>query len=168
LYDDDVDARTVEASVVEELPREWIERAFLAYNGEMAWRLSDIHEVVRLLAAANRAVLGGEIWLVRMEGERWTDVLPPYDASPRPGYRSNWYGIIPQAEPGRLPCVYVWEYEQRWNRASETWSDFCARAADYTISVVAHMHPEEDVPEGLSPRLRYNLSYETQQEYEQA
>jgi hypothetical protein len=149
-----------------ELPAEWVAKAFRAYNGELAWVRSDVIEVSGILAAAGLAILGGEAWLVRYEGEDWSTVLPQTDASPRAGYGSNWYGIFPAA-PGQLPGVYAWDFRERWQPASETWEQFCGRAAAHTISVIMRLHPEEDVPPDLSPRVRYNLTYVSPREYDE-
>jgi len=51
-------------------PRELEDAAFRGENGEYAWQRQEALAAVCVLAAGGRAVLGGEVWLVR-DGEIW-------------------------------------------------------------------------------------------------
>jgi len=53
-----------------DFPRELEDAAFRSENGEYAWLRQEALAAVCVLAASSRAVLGGEVWLVR-DGEIW-------------------------------------------------------------------------------------------------
>jgi hypothetical protein len=122
-----------------------LSRAFRASNGELAWTKSDAIQAARELVAGGIAVLGGEVWLIMEQG--------------------RWDGLIPQAN-GTVPGVYTWEPRPASWQASETWNDYCVRMCDYTGSVLERLSAETDVVPTLRPRIRYNLTYVSREEYE--
>ena len=93
--------RAVRPTRAMEFPPELEDAAFRSANGEYAWQRSEALAAVRVLADRGRAVLGGELWLVR-DGEVW--------------------GQLPQHSGP--PAVYAWETERR---PDETWPTYVAR-----------------------------------------
>jgi hypothetical protein len=114
-------------------PRELEDAAFRSANGEYAWQRSAALAAVRVLADSGRAVLGGELWLVR-DGEMWT-VLPQ------------------QSGP---PAVYAWETERR---ADEPWPTFVARACGDALSVIQAWPREGEVVAPTTASVYYNLTW---------
>jgi hypothetical protein len=90
---------------MKKLTGEIFDRAFLAPNGEYAWRREDVPTALTSLADAGCAILGGEVWMVIDE---------------------KIHGVIPSAidEP---PGVWPWDTEPRTD--SEDWTEFCHRTA---------------------------------------
>jgi hypothetical protein len=123
------------------LPGDLLARAFRARNGELAWRREDALAVAEALAAGGQAILGGEVWLVDDDG--WWDPRLPTDDGTEPAVRT-WAPVPPERQ------------------ASESWSEFCARARDYTAAVLAAAEAEALVPAPLRARLRYHLSVTTE------
>jgi hypothetical protein len=134
-----------EVTVEDNLPQEWRDRAFRANSGELAWRREDAIGVVSLLAARDLAILGGEVWHVDRLGRIW--------------------GAIPLKDEGPA-TVFHWEVDPILDRETETWSQYCHRAAEYSVSTILEMHPENEVRPDLRSGLRYNLTCATREEYE--
>jgi hypothetical protein len=44
--------------------------AFVANNGELAWRRQDIERALHAVRDSGRAILGGEVWLIAGENSR--------------------------------------------------------------------------------------------------
>ena len=126
------------------LPTEILKKAFRASNGELAWAKPDAVEAATALAAHGMAILGGEVWSIQ-EGGRWQGLIPQTDGSP--------------------DSVYHWELEPQ-KADSESWQTFCDRATRYAVSALESLNAERDVIPELRHRIRFNLTYVSQQEYQ--
>jgi hypothetical protein len=107
---------------------------------ELAWRRADVPAAAMAIAAAGRAILGGEVWLVR-------DV------------RSNWSGLIPSAD-GSPDGVWSWDTSPR--AAAELWQQYCERVCHETIAAVAAMQIEQVAAASVRPLLWFNITYVTE------
>jgi len=116
-----------------QFPRELEDAAFRSANGEYAWRRSEALAAVRVLADRGRAVLGGELWLVR-DGEVW--------------------GVLPQHSGP--PAVYAWETERRPN---EPWPTYVARACGEALSAIQALPGEAEVAAPPKAKVYYNLTW---------
>jgi hypothetical protein len=114
-------------------PRELEDSAFRSADGEYAWQRSEALAAVRALADKGRAVLGGELWLVR-DGEVW--------------------GVLPQHSGP--PAVYAWETERRPN---EAWSAYVARASVEALSAIQALPGEAEVAAPPKAKVYYNLTW---------
>jgi len=110
--------------------------AFVAANGEFAWRRQDIEHALNEIRDVGHATLGGEVWLITGE--------------------HSWDGLIPSLGGG-APGVWHWETEPR--SASETWQQYCVRTAAESVEAVRNMRVEQDTPPELIDRLRFNVKY---------
>lgn len=54
-----------------ELPAEISSKAFIASNGELAWRREEVESAISAIRDSGCAILGGEIWLITGPGS-WT------------------------------------------------------------------------------------------------
>jgi len=117
--------------------------AFVASNGELGWQREHIESAVHAIRAAGYAILGSEAWLITGPG--------------------SWDGIIPQRD-GSTPGVYHWETQLRSD--GELWNAYCARTARESIKAVLSLATEleRDMPEELLDRLRFNVTYVTEEE----
>jgi hypothetical protein len=113
--------------------------AFVAANGEFAWRRQDIEPALNAIRDSGRATLGGEVWLITGE--------------------HSWDGLIPSLGGGP-PGVWHWETEPR--SASESWQQYCARTAAESVEAVRDMRVERDTLPELIDRLRFNVTYVTE------
>jgi hypothetical protein len=119
-------------------------RAFSSRSGELAWVREDAIACSEALGAAGQSVLGGEVWLVDEQGQI--------------------QGLLP-AKDGGPPGVYHWEVSPPWEPSSESWVQFCQRAAAYTESVLRHMDVEGELASEWWPHVRYNLTWTSQDQY---
>jgi hypothetical protein len=110
--------------------------AFVAANGEFAWRRQDIEHALRAISDSGHATLGGEVWLITGE--------------------HSWDGLIPSLSGGP-PGVWHWETKPR--SASESWQQYCARTAAESVEAVRNIRVEQDTPPELVDRLRFNVTY---------
>jgi hypothetical protein len=55
--------------------------AFVASNGELAWRRQDIEQALHVLRDSGQAILGGEVWLITGE-KSWTGLIPQRGGGP--------------------------------------------------------------------------------------
>ena len=117
--------------------------AFRAANGEYGWTAKQAREVVAILRAHDLAVLGGELWWV-------------------PEGSATWVGRFRSAKAP--DTVYAWETKRRRN---ESWSRFVERCASDTLAAVKRWPPLADLPESLSGRILYNLTWVDETEYGQ-
>jgi hypothetical protein len=115
-----------------------LERRAHRSGEEYAWRREDAKQAARELAASGRAILGGELWLVR-NGAIW--------------------GVLPRKEGP--PAVYHWESERQ---DSEPWPDYVSRACRETLAAIAELPAigEVDLPQGAD--IYYNLTWVSEQE----
>src|SRR5689334_3624613 len=90
-------------SALSEIP---FEKAFVAINGEFAWRRKDIDAALTAICNSGHATLGGEVWLITGE--------------------HSWDGLIPK-RGGDPPAV--WSWETRLRLSDESWRDYCHRTA---------------------------------------
>ncbi|MCE9604945.1 MAG: hypothetical protein K8U03_08595 [Planctomycetia bacterium] len=111
-------------------------KAFVAANGEFAWRRQDIEPVLDAIRDSGRATLGGEVWLIIGE-HSWDGLIPSLDDSP----------------PG------VWHWETKPRSTSESWQQYCARTATESLEAVREMRVEQETPFELIDRLRFNVTY---------
>jgi hypothetical protein len=121
---------------VKSLPEQLISKAFIATNGEPAWRRQDIDEAVAAICDAGKAILGGEVWLITGPG--------------------TWEGLIPQRENAK-PAVWHWETAPR--SKDETWQRYCDRTASQTLQTIRNINIEQQTPAQIADRLRFNLTF---------
>lgn len=114
-------------------PPELEETAFRSANGEYSWERSEALHAVRILANSGRAVLGGELWLVR--GREVSGMLPQRSGP---------------------PAVYHWETERRGN---ESWPAYVARACAESLSAIEALPGEGDVAMPPGAKVYYNLTW---------
>ena len=106
---------------------------------ELAWVREDAIACSEALGAAGQSVLGGEVWLVDEHGRI--------------------QGVLPAKDGGR-PGVHHWEVPP-WEPSSESWVQFCRRAAACTVSVLRQMDVEGELasewwPAALQPDLDFS------------
>ncbi len=116
-----------------QFPRELEDAAFRSANGEYAWPRAEALAAVRVLADSGRAVLGGELWLVR-DGEMWA-------------------GLSQQSGP---PGVYAWETERC---REEPWLTYVARACGEALSAIQAWPREGEVAAPPKAKVYYNLTW---------
>jgi hypothetical protein len=116
-----------------QFPRELEDAAFRSADGEYAWQRSEAIAAVRVLADSGRAILGGELWLVR-DGEVWA-------------------GLPQQSGP---PAVYAWETERR---SGEPWPTYLARACGEALSAIQALPREGEVAAPSGAKVYYNLTW---------
>ncbi len=114
---------------------ELVRRAFRATNGEWAGVREDAITAAQSLATTDRAELGGEAWLIG-DGGHWTGLLPARDGGP--------------------DLVGGWDCERQ---PGEAWRAYCLRAAREAVAVLRRLRLQDSVPPDLAPRLRYTLTY---------
>ena len=102
-------------------------------TGEYAWRRPDALRAARALAGAGRAILGGELWLIR---------------------GSEIHGVLPQRSGP--PGVYRWESERG---ASESWCEFVLRSCSESIAAINTLPPEGEVDLPADAEVYYNLTW---------
>src|ERR1044072_9115083 len=90
---------------MKDLPKEIIEKAFVAENGEYGWRAGDIDEALKAIAETGQTILGGDAWGVA-DGKR--------------------VGVFPGIKAFR-----VWDTGPR--QPGESWFDYCGRTRDESI-----------------------------------
>jgi hypothetical protein len=125
------------------VPADVAARAFSSRSGELAWVREDAIACSEALGAAGQSVLGGEVWLVDEHG--------------------GIQGLLP-AKDGGPPGVHHWEVPP-WEPSSESWVQFCRRAAAYTVSVLRQMDVEGELASEWWPQVRYNLTWTSQDQY---
>ena len=97
------------------------------------------------MADADLGILGGDAW------------VPLDDGSIYVGDR---------LAAGRVTGPYCWETDPTWNQESESWSEFCGRAARQSEAILGQAEAfEAGVDAELRPGVRYNLTYVTRDEY---
>jgi hypothetical protein len=116
-----------------QFPRELEDAAFRSANGEWAWQRAEALAAVRVLADNGRAVLGGELWLIR-DGDVW--------------------GALPQQSGP--PAVYSWETERR---PDEPWPTYVARACGEALSAIQALPGEAGVAAPPKAKVYYNLTW---------
>ena len=119
--------------------------AYLASNGELAWRRSDIATALFAIAESGQATLGGEVWVAMGNGQ--------------------WVGMIPDAAGGPPG---VWHWDTAPQAAGENWPAYCRRAAAESARVLAAMRVEEESHPAVRDRLYFNITYVSQAEAHQA
>jgi len=124
------------------IPAKLKSTSFRAVNGEYGWTRAQVPQVVEILSAHGRAILGGELWRV-------------------PEGSLSWNGLIPQREGPA--AVYAWETKRR---GKEPWSRFVGRCASDTIAAVNRWPARADLPAKLSGRILYNLTWVDEAEYQ--
>jgi hypothetical protein len=110
--------------------------AFVATNGEFAWRRQDIEHALNAIRDSGYSTLGGEVWLITGE--------------------HTWDGLIPQ-RGGGPPAVWSWNTTPRSQGGS--WRDYCHRTAAESIQTLRSMSVEEETPPELIAQLRFNVTY---------
>jgi hypothetical protein len=126
------------------IPNEWRARAYIANNGELAWPRGDALAVLPTIVGLDLAVLGGEVWMV----DETTRTI-----------RASLLGV-----DGHDEGIYSWEVQPGWDPTRESWPAFCARAAEVTAESIRYLR-EELVRADFRPRLRFNLTFVTQNQY---
>jgi hypothetical protein len=120
----------------QELPEELRLRAFVAGPGDYAWDREDSIAVAITLADVGIAVTGGEVWAVEEDGTIWGDV--------------------PQlAGPG---ATASWSVQPVWNPKTESWDQFCHRAAEYCVSMIESI--TVGVGSNAVPRFRERIRFQ--------
>ena len=113
-----------------------VERAFVATNGEFAWRREDIDAAFTAICDSGNAILGGEVWLITGD--------------------HSWDGLIPQ-RGGGPPAVWSWDTRPRLS--GESWRDYCHRTAAESKQTAGSMSVERETPPELIEKLRFNVTY---------
>jgi hypothetical protein len=141
--------RAVNRSADERIPSDLLLGAVQTFDGEYGWTLVDAEAVASVLADVEVGLLGGEAWLVAEDGRL--------------------YGMIPSwaliaDEPSH---VFAWSAEPAWQTKSESWAEYCRRAATHTLSMLAlaRKWQTQEVHAEYSGCVRYNLTYVTREEY---
>ena len=116
-----------------QFPQELEDAAFRGVNGEYAWQRQEALAAVRVLANSGRAVLGGELWLVR-DGEVW--------------------GALPQQSGP--PAVYSWETERR---PDEPWQIYVVRAHSEALSAIQALPGDPEIAAPPKAKVYYNLTW---------
>jgi hypothetical protein len=109
--------------------------AFVATNGELAWRREDTKQALDALCHSGRAILGGEVWLITGE--------------------HSWTGLVPQRGDG---STNVWSWTTACRFTGESWSDYCHRTAAESADKIRSMPVEQETPSELIEKLRFNLT----------
>ena len=104
---------------------------------EFAWRRDDVPEAAAAIAAAGRAILGGEVWLV-------------------PDLRSNWSGLIPSAD-GSPDGVWSWDTLPRVQ--TEGWQAYCERTCQESLTAVSSMQVELASALRVQTLLWFNMTF---------
>ncbi len=115
--------------------------AFVASNGELAWRREDTKQALDALRDSGRAILGGEIWLITGD--------------------HSWTGLVPQRNGGPKN---VWSWTTGARTSNESWSDYCHRTAAESADKIRSMPVEQETPPQLIEKLRFNLTYVAESE----
>jgi hypothetical protein len=110
--------------------------AFVASNGELAWRRQDIEQALHVLRDSGQAILGGEVWLIT--GEK------------------SWTGVIPQRGGGPSN---VWSWTTDGRSSGESSRDYCRRTVAESVDKLRAMPVEQKMPHELIENLRFNLTY---------
>jgi hypothetical protein len=114
------------------LPQGLRAKAFIATNGETAWRRDDVPAVLNAYRNANVAVEAFEVWVVNDRGQ--------------------WTGFFPTKAGGEAICVYDVD-----PRANETAEEFAHRCAKELLHKIQEVDIESQIREDLVPHIRYNL-----------
>jgi hypothetical protein len=114
----------------------------IAWAKELAWRRGDVPEAAAAIAAAGKATLGGEVWLVR-------------------DLQANWSGLIPNSD-GSPDGVWSWDTSSRG--ANESWQAYCDRTCQETIAAVAAMQVEHAAAASVQSLLWFNFTYVAEDE----
>jgi hypothetical protein len=120
--------------------------AFRAENGEFGWTRSQIPLVIDILLRDGHGILGGELWWVRDEIGGWDGL----------------FASIPQRRGA--PAVYSWETKRG---SGEPWLQFIERSAADSLAAVERWPAPEDLPPDLAGRILYNLTWVSENEYEE-
>jgi hypothetical protein len=110
--------------------------AFVASNGELAWRRQDIEQALHAIRDSGRAILGGEVWLITG--------------------KNSWTGLIPQRGGGPSN---VWSWTTDGRSSGESWRDYCRRTATESIDKLRGMPIEKETPHELIDKLRFSLTH---------
>jgi len=116
------------------LPEEMVKKAFIASNGELAWKREDLFEVINTYNNLDYPVEGLEIWIVKDNGQ--------------------WDGLIPQ-KGSNVPGVYTWNASPR--KVGENTKDYCLRTRSELFDTLEKFQVEKEVEEKYLPMIRYNL-----------
>jgi hypothetical protein len=120
------------------LPEEILRKAYCtSQSGKLAWHKEDALEAVKILPQQNLAVLGGDLWAVSPSGRIQHFTAYHWDAQPH-----------------------------TWLHAIETWQEFCARTADYTLGVLSEWDLEQEFSPEDAARLLFHLEMVDQSAYE--
>src|SRR5262245_29395481 len=115
-----------------ELPQELEVAAFRSQDGEYAWQRSQALDAVLALANSGRAILGGELWLVR-DGQIFVE-------------------LHRRSGPAE---VYTWATERL---REEPWPTYVARACGKALAAIqAPLLAEVIVPSNA--KVYYNLTW---------
>ena len=116
------------------IPDEMAAKAFMASNGELAWRRDQLPEVVGFYARNGHAVEAFEVWLVEDSG-RWDGLIPTIGSD--------------------VPSVCVYDVEEK--KATENREAFVARCAQEILRKVCEWDIDTNVVADIRARIRYNL-----------
>jgi hypothetical protein len=125
------------------LPASVISKAYESPGAkEYAWRREDVPEAAAALAAAGKAILGGEVWLV-------------------PDVQSNWSGLIPSAS-GSPDGIWSWDTSPR--AQGEGWQAYCERTCQESVAAVSSMQVESESAAHVRSFLWFNMTYVAEDE----
>jgi hypothetical protein len=119
---------------------------FSPSNGEVAWPLDRASDAAAWIARQGLALLGGEAWIVDEAG-RIMAIIPVTGSS--------------------IPAVRGWSVKAR--QPDEHWAAFVARCLNDALAALRRESEtiNEEVPADLRDRLRYNMTFVSEQEYKE-
>jgi hypothetical protein len=126
-------------------------KAVEAANGELAWNKDDVRGAIAESAAANHAVLGGEVWLAVRQAE-----VPPLTQLED---KRLILGLV-KGKDGK-DYVFHWDCDKK---ATETWSEYVRRSAEEALSHIQEINVEDFVSPELAGGIFYNLTYTSEEE----
>jgi hypothetical protein len=114
--------------------------AFHSQGDEYAWQRPHIASAIEALTDQGYAILGGEVWIV--EGD---DILA------MPPLRSGGSAVI------------GWDTADK--DIGESWNQFVERTAKESLVAIDSLNAENEVLPEVAPKVFYNLTFVTEQEY---
>lgn len=114
--------------------------AFGSGDGAYAWRKEALPEVIDALAAAGRAVVGGEVW--GLQGFEIFGAVPTRQGATR---------IFAWSAPDKSPDT--------------DWSAFLRQCVRYAHQAIRDLRAESEVAPGFRDHLVYHLQFIAEEEY---
>ena len=93
---------------------------------------------MRAISDSGRAILGGEVWVVRSPDENWHGLVPPRDGS----------------SPG------VWSWDTNEKKKEEEWQQYCDRTLAESLEMTSRMNVEVEAAQEVVPLLWFNVTFD--------